>query len=119
VSWAMGVLVRAQLAAEEPDPGASRGKVARLGPQGTAAQHAYRDLLGTTEERWRDRFGADSIAALRQPLEALATASEGRPPPLFGGLEPYPDGWRARVRPPAVLPYYPMVLHRGGYPDGS
>jgi hypothetical protein len=35
------------------------------------------------------------------------------------GLEPYPDGWRAKVRRLEVLPYYPMVLHRGGYPDGS
>jgi hypothetical protein len=42
---------------------------------------------------------------------------------------PYPDGWRAH--PPylsqteampaqaAALPHYPMVSHRGGYPDGS
>ena len=35
------------------------------------------------------------------------------------GLEPYPDGWRAKVRRPEALPHYPMVLHRGGYPDGS
>ena len=119
VSWALGILVRARLAAEEPDPAASRGKVALLTPRGTAARRAYQDLLSTTEERWRDRFGADSIAALRQPLEALATGSQGHLPPLFGGLEPYPDGWRARVSPPGVLPYYPMVLHRGGYPDGS
>ena len=40
-------------------------------------------------------------------------------PPLMQGLEPYPDGWRAKVRRPGVLPHYPMVLHRGGYPDGS
>jgi len=119
VSWVTGVLVRAHLAAEEPDPAASRGKLARLTPRGAAAQRAYQDLLGTTEDRWRQRFGADDAAALWQPLEALAAAKEGRPPPLFGGLEPYPDGWRARVRPPVVLPYYPMVLHRGGYPDGS
>ena len=38
---------------------------------------------------------------------------------LFQGLEPYPDNWRASVRRPVTLPYYPMVLHRGGYPDGS
>ena len=119
VSWATGVLVRAHLATEEPDPTAGRGKVARLTPRGTASQRAYQDLLKTTEERWRDRFGAGCVAALRQPLEALATAEEGFPPPLFGGLGAYPDGWRARVRPPAVLPYFPMVLHRGGYPDGS
>jgi methyltransferase (TIGR00027 family) len=119
VSWALGILARARLAAQDPDPAASRGKVALLTPRGTAAQRAYKDLLATTEERWRDRFGADSIAALRQPLEAQAAATEGHPPPLFGGLEPYPDGWRARVRPPVVLPYFPTVLHRGGYPDGS
>jgi DNA-binding MarR family transcriptional regulator len=119
VSWATGVLVRAHVAAEEQDPKASRGKVARLTSKGTAAQRAYQDLLAATEDRWRQRFGADDVAALRQPLEALATAQEGHPPPLFGGLEPYPDGWRARVRPPGVLPCYPMVLHRGGYPDGS
>ena len=35
------------------------------------------------------------------------------------GLEPYPDNWRAQVRRPETLPHYPMVLHRGGYPDGS
>jgi hypothetical protein len=55
-------------------------------------------------------------AALRTSLEPLAA---GQPPPLFGGLEPYPDNWRASVRRPDVLPRFPMVLHRGGYPDGS
>ena len=34
-------------------------------------------------------------------------------------FEPYPDNWRASVRRPATLPHFPMVLHRGGYPDGS
>ena len=116
VAWSMGVLIRARLAVEEPDPAASRGKVARLTPRGLLAQGLYLELLGATEDRWRDRFGRDPIGALRQPLEALAL---GQPPPLFQGLEPYPDNWRASVRPPRTLPYYPMVLHRGGYPDGS
>jgi len=119
VAWALGVLLRARLAVEEPDPAASRGKVARLTPRGLLAQGLYLDQLGAVEDRWRDRFGADTIAALRQPLEALAVGPEGQPPPLFQGLEPYPDNWRASVRPPRTLPYYPMVLHRGGYPDGS
>ena len=35
------------------------------------------------------------------------------------GMQPYPDGWRASVRALPTLPLYPMVLHRGGYPDGS
>jgi methyltransferase (TIGR00027 family) len=119
VAWALGVLLRARLAAEEPDPAASRGKVARLTPRGLLAQGLYLELLGETEDRWRDRFGHDTIGALRQPLEALALGTDGPPPPLFAGLEPYPDNWRAAVRPPRTLPYYPMVLHRGGYPDGS
>jgi hypothetical protein len=45
--------------------------------------------------------------------------AHGGPALLMQGLEPYPDGWRAQVRRPEVLPHYPMVLHRGGYPDGS
>jgi methyltransferase (TIGR00027 family) len=119
MAWARGVLLRAGLAVEEPDPAANRGQVARLTPAGLRAQHLYRELLGTVEERWTQRFGSDTIGALRQPLEALATAAEGQPPPLFQALEPYPDNWRASVRPPRTLPHYPMVLHRGGYPDGS
>ena len=46
------------------------------------------------------------------------------------GLEPPPGGWRLTKRyieqtkavlddPLAALPHYPMVLHRGGWPDGS
>jgi hypothetical protein len=119
VRWAMGTLIRGCVAVEEPDPAASRGKIARLAPRGTDVQRIYREFPGTIEERWRERFTGDAIRALRQSLEALATGSGGEPPPLFRGLEPYPDNWRARVRPPTTLPYYPMVLHRGGYPDGS
>jgi hypothetical protein len=58
-------------------------------------------------------------AAGRRALEALAVGPDGQRAPLFRGLEPYPDNWRASVRPPTTLPYYPVVLHRGGYPDGS
>jgi methyltransferase (TIGR00027 family) len=119
VAWALGVLLRARLAVEEPDPAASRGKVVRLTPRGLLARDSYLELLDTIEDRWRARFGADAIEVLRQPLEALAVGSDGQPPPLFQALEPYPDNWRASVRPPRTLPHYPMVLHRGGYPDGS
>jgi methyltransferase (TIGR00027 family) len=116
VSWALGVLTRARLAAEEPDPAATRGKVARLAPRGLDAQRLYLERLETVEDRWRKHFSLD---ALRQSLEALALGTDGQPPPLFQALQPYPDNWRASVRPPRTLPYYPMVLHRGGYPDGS
>ncbi len=119
VSWALGILTRARLAVETPDPAASRGKVARLTPRGLDAQRVYQEFVSTVEERWQDRFGAIAIAALRQALEALVTSPDDEPPPLFKALEPYPDNWRAKVPPPTTLPYYPMVLHRGGYPDGS
>ena len=119
VSWALGILIRAHLAAEEPDPAASRGKIARLTPGGLDAQRLYHEFLGTIEQRWHERFTGSAIDALRTSLAALATAPDGEPPPLFAGLVPYPDNWRAAVRRPATLPHYPMVLHRGGYPDGS
>jgi hypothetical protein len=116
VRWALGILTRGDLAAEEPDPAAGRGKVARLTPRGLDAQRLYHDLAAEIERRWHDRFTPAVTGALRAGLEPLAV---GQPPPLFAGLEPYPDNWRASVRRPAVLPHFPMVLHRGGYPDGS
>jgi hypothetical protein len=65
------------------------------------------------------RFGADTITDLRRALEVIVVEPDGGRSPLFSGIEPYPDGWRASIPPPATLPYFPMVLHRGGYPDGS
>ena len=119
VSWAMGVLVRSRLAVEAPDPAATRGKVARPTIAGIVAQSVYHELVGIVEQRWQERFTGGTVSALRRALETLAAATDGQPPPLFGGLTPYPDNWRAQVRPPGILPHYPMVLHRGGYPDGS
>jgi hypothetical protein len=60
--------------------------------------------------------------------EALAGVLDQRAA-LSEGLRPYPDGWRARKHhveqtnavvddPTGRLPHYPMVLHRGGWPDG-
>jgi DNA-binding MarR family transcriptional regulator len=119
VSWAMGSLIRANLAVAKSDPATRRGQVAWLTPAGLDAQRLYHELTGTIEQRWRERFAGGVAAALRASLEPLAIAPDGEPPPLFGGLEPYPDNWRAALRRPVTLPHYPMVLHRGGYPDGS
>src|SRR5207247_4505972 len=83
VRWALGILTRAGLAAEEPDPAASRGKVARLTPRGLDAQRLYHELAGDIERRWDDRFTPAVTGALRAALEPLAV---GQPPPLFGGL---------------------------------
>jgi hypothetical protein len=93
--------------------------VVHLTSQGREAQNAYHHLVWAIEERWKTRFGKDTISALRRALERLVGEPAAQLSPLFKGLEPYPDGWRASVRQPATLSYYPMVLHRGGYPDGS
>jgi DNA-binding MarR family transcriptional regulator len=119
IGMAMGILQKGRFAVVEPDPDGSRTKVARLTPKGRKAQDAYRRLLATIEERWQERFGTSTIDALREALERLAGKPGMKISPLFRGLEPYPEGWRAAVRKPETLPHYPMVLHRGGFPDDS
>jgi DNA-binding MarR family transcriptional regulator len=60
---------------------------------------------------------------------SAADPGAGRPL-ISAGLVPGPDGWRANppyarltqamiADPAGALPHYPMVSHRGGYPDGS
>ena len=117
-AMAVGFLVRhgcAELVAAPP-PG--RGRLVRLTTKGLGAQRTYRRVLAGTEKDWVARYGRPSVDDLRRSLEALQ-GDPGDSPTLRDGLTPYPDGWRARVRPLPVLPHYPMVLHRGGYPDGS
>jgi len=103
--------------------------VIRLTPQGRSAQDEYIRLLGDVEQRWRTLFGPGPIDTLRRSLLSVIEQSDGGRPRLSLGLRPYPDGWRARNSylrqtavlddPGAALPHYPMVLHRGGWPDGS
>ena len=116
VAMAIGVMRKSGVLTEGPDPAGSRFKVTRLTARGVALRDEYPALAADIERDWRARFGDATVTALRQALEALVA---GDPPRLYAGLEPYPDGWRARVPPPAMLPHYPMTLHRGGYPDGS
>jgi DNA-binding MarR family transcriptional regulator len=110
ISMALGFLEKRQLAVVEPDPAGGRGRVVRLTPSGRDARDADRRLLGVVEQRWDARFGAGEMGSLRAALERVAAAPRA---------EPYADGWRASVRAPDTLPHFPMVLHRGGFPDGS
>ena len=105
IAMAIGVLKKKDVVEVE--------KVVRLTSRGAAAKDAYLRRLSMVEKRWRERFGEDIIGALREAVSPFTGES------LWVGLEPYPDGWRASVRKPKVLPHFPMVLHRGGYPDGS
>ncbi len=101
-------------------------KLARLTPEGRVAQERAPRLHADLEARWESRFGADALHRLRTSLVRVLEQRVG----LARGLEPYPEGWRASkpyreqtealLRDPgARLPHCPMVLHRGGWPDGS
>ena len=115
-----GWLERRGCAVTEPDSTAARGKVLRLTAKGQKAQQKYHRLLGATEESWRTRYGAAAVDDLRSALEHVVGDGTLASSPLAPGLVPYPDNWRAGVRRlPETLPHHPMVLHRGGYPDGS
>jgi DNA-binding MarR family transcriptional regulator len=119
-SMTVGFLRRHGCAEVESDPTLTRGNRVRLTAKGQKAQDTYLRVLASTEEQWHARFGARNLANLRQSLDRLVGAQPtAEISPLFQCLEPYPDGWRASVRRPDTLPHYPMVLHRGGYPDGS
>jgi hypothetical protein len=100
-----------------------RHGLAESGPQRSIALTAAgRAALG--DYRARATAGEDQV--LRAALEAVVSQRET----LAEGLVPPPGGWRgenpylAQTRrvladPAAALPWQPMVLHRGGWPDGS
>jgi methyltransferase (TIGR00027 family) len=112
------------------DPDGGRAKMAWLTPAGERAQGAHRDLVAGVERRWRRRFGAQQDDALREALHSLLGQPGAGPGPLAEGLRPYPDGWRAHrpyqaqtdamlADPARLLPRYPVISHRGGFPDGA
>ena len=92
-----------------------RIRTLRLTARGQSARETYFRLTAEIEKDWTARCGG-VVRDLRRLLEQVV--EDGRRL-LFQGLEPYPDGWRANLPKREVLPHYPMILHRGGFPDGS
>ncbi|MGA2594635.1 MAG: MarR family winged helix-turn-helix transcriptional regulator [Bryobacteraceae bacterium] len=119
IAMAVGFLGKRGYASVEPESTGSGVKVLRLTDKGRHARETYHQLVRSIEDRWRARFGMDAVGGLRELLEHLVGEPTAEHSPLFRGLEPYPDGWRAAVPRAAGLPHYPMILHRGGFPDGS
>lgn len=93
-----------------------------------------RKVAATTDAgRAAQRFAAERLDALdarfeaaREPLENILANT----PALRDVLEPHPHSWRAigpyaaqtrrmLADPRAALAHFPIVTHRGGYPDGS
>jgi DNA-binding MarR family transcriptional regulator len=116
ITIATGYLTRHGYATLETQATPARAKALVLTPNGRRARERYRDLVAAIEEAWVARFGAERVEELRASLEAV-TGSDGTP--LLAGLEPPPGTWRASLPRPQTLPHFPMVLHRGGFPDGS
>jgi hypothetical protein len=122
VAMALTYLVKAGLAAGK--------RSVRITEAGLAARDAARAVHAQVERAWRDDHGREALARLRAASSAVVDQRDGSRSRLALGLEPYPDGWRAsgryRVRTDAVLadpstglPRHPLVLPRGGWPDGS
>jgi hypothetical protein len=118
IAMSLNFLVKGGSAKIEVGPN-GRAKVARLTAEGLKAQDIYHRRTADIEERWEVHFGQQCIAGLRQCLQKLVGKATIETSPLFWGMIPYPDGWRAAVPIAKQLPHYPMVLHRGGFPDGS
>jgi DNA-binding MarR family transcriptional regulator len=119
IAMALGFLEKRGYAAVKPESLGSKVKVLMLTPKGQILRKLYREWMPAIEGRWQMRFGENAIRALRDALEELGAGAPKEESRLFEGLKPYPDGWRAALRMPETLPHFPMVLHRGGYPDGS
>jgi DNA-binding MarR family transcriptional regulator len=98
-------------------PGGRR-RVARLTPKGVRARDAYFQWIETLEGRWPDARSSGAVRRLRRAAEQLV-GDPGPGAPLWKGMEPYPDGWRSERPPRQVLPHFPAVTAKGGFPDGS
>lgn len=119
IAMAFGILRKARLIVIEKECPRNPWQIARLTQAGLAAQTTYPTIETAIEKRWRSRFGRQVVSALRDAAETIVGDPNNAPSLLMQSIEPYPDGWRAAVARPRTLPHFPMVLHRGGYPDGS
>jgi DNA-binding MarR family transcriptional regulator len=119
IAIALGFLEKQGYLSSDKDSGDRRTRWVALTAKGRKAEEEYRRRLGVVEEEWRDRFGAAAVLHLRESLEDLVGDGSAASSPLFRGLEPHLNSWRASLPKPDLLPHHPMILHRGAYPDGS
>jgi hypothetical protein len=115
VEVSLTALARTEYVVVEGAPASKR--TVHVTPAGAKLQAEQRRLHTRVGKRWD--------ADLRTSLERILDH-----PDLSSGLRPHPTGWRASkpyaqqteavlADPLGRLPHYPMVLHRGGWPDGS
>jgi DNA-binding MarR family transcriptional regulator len=124
IAIALGLLRKYGIVDEIKNP-VKTGKLVRLTPKGVELRERAMKLVESLEHEWHQRFGHDAMRRLRVALETIVRAEgaeadeNGNASLLFAGMKPHAEGWRARVKTPRTLPHFPMVSHRGGYPDGS
>jgi hypothetical protein len=126
VNALLGFLHRRRLAVVSSQ---QRRRLVRLTGTGMEVREQHLYTLDGQRKRDRERYGAvvDELSAAA--LAILEARAADDTPRLAEGLRPLADSWRAwpsyRVQTEAFvadpwrLPAQPMVLHRGGYPDGS
>ena len=105
---AAGYLKRAGLTEIVPVPGAKRGKALALTARGAKAKSASARKLTRLEATWDERH-APVLSRLRGALRSLDVTFPEHPP----------GTWRAEAKELARLPRFPLVTHRGGFPDGA
>jgi len=119
VAVSLTVLGKSEYVVVEGAPASKR--TIRLTPAGEKLHAEHARVHASIEETWEARFGGALGTSLARVLEH---------PELAAGLRPHPGGWRASppylkhtealiADPVGTLPHHPMVLHRGGWPDGS
>jgi hypothetical protein len=120
LSMMIGRLQKAGAVILEPRPAIARGKQLRLtSAHGVGAHDAVPERIERTVGAWEQTYGLTAVTELHAALLTVAGDGTRDGSPLFAGLEPPANGWRAQLPPPLLLPWHPLVLHRGGYPDGS
>ncbi|MCU1529183.1 MAG: MarR family transcriptional regulator [Frondihabitans sp.] len=112
-------LARGGLAETLPGPSVA------LTAEGELVREADRRILGVVESDWSGRVGAPALGELEAALHDVLAS-----PALPAALSPRPGLWRTQGRyqrlteafvsdPAGRLPHHPVLLHRGGFPDGS
>lgn len=102
---AMSQLERAGFATTGTMPG-TKVKTLALTAAGARLQESYPALLAKVESNFAH---GEAVRAAAEPWVADA----------LGWTTPKLDCWRAKTKTPRALAHFPLVMHRGGYPDGS
>ena len=119
VSFSVKYLEKNDYVVVAPDPEAPKVKQASLSDKGREALDAYRQQTVAVEERAGEQFGEHTIANLRAALEPIVGDGDYGTSPLAPGLAATGEHLAGVDETAHDAPHHPLVLHRGGYPDGS